>query len=55
MECFRDITKTSPMSNGGVKPILDMMLTRYVYHLIVLSENLHKGKLAHLQINCARR
>ena len=34
-ECFVDVNKTSPMPNGGVKPIDDIMLSRYACYLIV--------------------
>lgn len=33
--CFVDVNKTSPMPNGGVKPIDDIMLSRYACYLIV--------------------
>lgn len=49
MECFRDITKTSPMPNGGVKPIPDMMLTRYACYLIAQNGDPNKEEVAFAQ------
>lgn len=48
-ECFRDITKTSPMPNGGVKQISDMMLTRYACYLIAQNGDPQKEEIAFAQ------
>lgn len=48
-ECFRDITKTSPMPNGGVKEIPDVMLTRYACYLIAQNGDPHKEEVAFAQ------
>lgn len=48
-ECFRDITKTSPMPNGGVKGIPDVMLTRYACYLIAQNGDPHKEEVAFAQ------
>lgn len=37
VECFVDVNKTSPMPNGGVKVIDDIMLSRYACYLIVMN------------------
>lgn len=49
IECFRDITKTSPMPNGGVKEINDIMLTRYACYLIAQNGDSHKSEIAFAQ------
>ena len=41
-ECFVEVNKTSPMPNGGVKEIEDMMLSRYACYLIVQTETREK-------------
>lgn len=48
-ECFRDITKTSPMPNGGVKVISDIMLTRYACYLIAQNGDPQKQEIAFAQ------
>ncbi len=48
-ECFRDVTKTSPMPNGGVKPVQDVMLTRYACYLIAQNADPHKEEIAFAQ------
>ena len=48
-ECFRDITKTSPMPHGGVKPVLDVMLTRYACYLIAQNGDPQKEEIAFAQ------
>lgn len=45
-ECFVDVNKTSPMPNGGVKEIDDMMLSRYACYLIVMNGNPRKEVIA---------
>jgi len=45
-ECFVDINKTSPMPNGGVKEIDDMMLSRYACYLIVMNGDSRKEVIA---------
>ena len=35
LQCFREVTKTSKMPNGGVKQVIDYELTRYACYLIV--------------------
>lgn len=37
VECFVGVNKTSPMPNGGVKVIDDIMLSRYACYLIVMN------------------
>ena len=49
LECFRDLTKTSPMPNGGVKQIPDVMLTRYACYLIAQNADPHKEEVAFAQ------
>lgn len=49
LECFRDITKTSPMPNGGVKDISDIMLTRYACYLIAQNGDPKKNEIAFAQ------
>lgn len=49
LECFRDVTKTSPMPNGGVKQIPDVMLTRYACYLIAQNADPHKEEVAFAQ------
>lgn len=49
IECFRDVTKTSPMPNGGVKQIPDVMLTRYACYLIAQNADPHKEEVAFAQ------
>ena len=48
-ECFRDVTKTSPMPNGGVKEIGDIMLTRYACYLIAQNGDPRKDEIAFAQ------
>lgn len=48
-ECFRDITQTSPMPNGGVKLIPDIMLTRYACYLIAQNGDPRKEEIAFAQ------
>ncbi len=48
-ECFRDITKTSPMPNGGFKEIPDLMLTRYACYLIAQNGDPTKSEVAFAQ------
>lgn len=48
-ECFVDINKTSPMPNGGVKQISDLMLTRYACYLIAQNADPHKEEVAFAQ------
>lgn len=48
-ECFRDITKTSPMPNGGIKEISDIMLTRYACYLIAQNGDPTKTEIAFAQ------
>ena len=45
-ECFVDVNKTSPMPNGGVKEIDDMMLSRYACYLIVMNGDSRKKVIA---------
>ena len=45
-ECFVDVNKTSPMPNGGVKEIRDMMLSRYACYLIVMNGDPRKEVIA---------
>ena len=45
-ECFPDVRKTSPMPNGGVKEIDDMMLSRYACYLIVMNGDPRKEVIA---------
>lgn len=45
-ECFVDVNKTSPMPNGGVKEIDDMMLSRYACYLIVMNGDPRKEIIA---------
>lgn len=45
-ECFADVSKTSPMPNGGVKEIDDMMLSRYACYLIVMNGDPRKEIIA---------
>ncbi len=45
-ECFPDVRKTSPMPNGGVKEIDDMMLSRYACYLIVMNGDSRKKVIA---------
>lgn len=48
-ECFRDVTKTSPMPNGGVKLIQDVMLIRYSCYLIAQNGDPRKDEIAFAQ------
>lgn len=48
-ECFRDVTKTSPMPNGGAKDIHDIMLTRYACYLIAQNGDSSKEEVAFAQ------
>lgn len=48
-ECFRDVTKTSPMPNGGAKQITDIMLTRYACYLVAQNADPHKEEVAFAQ------
>lgn len=48
-ECFRDVTKTSPMPHGGVKPITDVMLIRYACYLIAQNGDPQKEEIAFAQ------
>ncbi len=48
-ECFRDITKTSPMPHGGVKSVTDIMLTRYACYLIAQNGDSSKEEIAFAQ------
>ena len=45
-ECFREVTKTSKMPNGGVKNIIDYELTRYACYLIVQNGDPRKEAIA---------
>lgn len=45
-ECFVDVTNTSPMPNGGVKPMDDIMLARYACYLIVQNGDPRKEIIA---------
>ncbi len=45
-ECFREVTKTSKMPNGGVKNILDYELNRYACYLIVQNGDPRKEAIA---------
>lgn len=45
-ECFVDVNKTSPMPNGGVKLISDIMLSRYARYLIVMNGDPRKEIIA---------
>lgn len=45
-ECFVDVNKTSPMPNGGVKRINDIMLSRYACYLIVQNGDPRKQIIA---------
>ncbi len=45
-EHFVDVNKTSPMPNGGVKTIDDMMLSRYACYLIVMNGDPRKEVIA---------
>ena len=45
-ECFVGVNKTSPMPNGGVKPIDDIMLSRYACYLIVMNGDPRKEIIA---------
>ena len=49
LECFRDVTKTSPMPNGGVKHVQDIMLTRYACYLIAQNGDPKKEEVAFAQ------
>lgn len=44
--CFVDVNKTSPMPNGGVKIIEDMILNRYACYLIVQNADPRKEVVA---------
>lgn len=48
-ECFRDVTKTSPMPNGGTKDIADVMLIRYACYLIAQNGDPRKPEIAFAQ------
>ena len=48
-ECFRDVTKTSPMPNGGVKTITDIMLNRYACYLVAQNGDPQKEEIAFAQ------
>ena len=45
-ECFVDVNKTSPMPNGGEKPLDDIMLSRYACYLIVQNGDPRKEVIA---------
>lgn len=45
-ECFVDVNKTSPMPNGGVKILEDLMLSRYACYLIVMNGDPRKEVIA---------
>lgn len=45
-ECFVEVNKTSPMPNGGVKEIEDMILSRYACYLIVQNGDPRKEIIA---------
>lgn len=45
-ECFVSVNKTSPMPNGGVKEIEDIMLSRYACYLIVQNGDPRKEIIA---------
>ncbi len=45
-EHFADVGKTSPMPNGGVKMINDLMLSRYACYLIVMNGDPRKPVIA---------
>lgn len=45
-ECFVDVNKTSPMPNGGVREIGDIMLSRYACYLIVMNGDPRKEIIA---------
>ena len=45
-ECFVDDNKTSPMPNGGMKEIEDIMLSRYACYLIVMNGDPRKEVIA---------
>lgn len=45
-QCFVDVNKTSPMPNGGVKEIDDIMLSRYACYLIVQNGDPRKEIIA---------
>ena len=47
--CFRDVTKTSPMPNGGTKDIADVMLIRYACYLIAQNGDPRKPEIAFAQ------
>ena len=46
LEHFVDVTKTSPMPNGGVREISDIMLSRYACYLIVMNGDPRKEVIA---------
>ena len=53
-ECFPEVMKTSNMSKGGVKPMVDYELTRYACYLIVRNgdprkEVIEKEQMARLK------
>lgn len=48
-ECFRDVTKTSPMPNGGTREIPDIMLNRYACYLIAQNGDPAKTEIAFAQ------
>lgn len=48
-ECFVDASKTSPMPNGGVKEIPDIMLTRYACYLVAQNGDPRKNEIAFAQ------
>ena len=45
-ECFVEVNKTSPMPNGGEKPKLDFMLSRYACYLIAMNGDPSKEVIA---------
>ena len=45
-EHFADVGKTSPMPNGGVKTVEDIMLSRYACYLIVMNGDPRKAVIA---------
>ena len=47
--CFRDVTNTSPMPNGGTKDIADVMLIRYACYLIAQNGDPRKPEIAFAQ------
>ncbi|HCC83820.1 TPA: DNA damage-inducible protein D [Candidatus Uhrbacteria bacterium] len=46
---FRDVTKSSPMPNGGTREVADIMLTRYACYLIAQNGDPRKDEIAFAQ------